>query len=118
MKFRDKTFPPKKFRKLRSTIEIWRLFEGAEKAHKQKSLEISEKPLDSRVSLGHPAGVPAKIPFSVQFHKTKQHEIPWSTDWYTPVCPAGVPGTPGRCPEDYCLKFTCLFLLRFFVVHA
>ena len=36
------------------------------KAHKKKSNKISENPLDGRVSLGHPAGVPAKMPFSVR----------------------------------------------------
>ena len=35
---------------------------GAEEAHKKKSHKVSEKPLDGRVSLGHPAGVPAKMP--------------------------------------------------------
>ena len=38
-----------------------------EKAHKEKSHELSENPLDGRVSQGHPAGVPAKVLFSVRF---------------------------------------------------
>ena len=40
---------------------------GAEKAHKNKSPKIFEIPMDGWVSLGHPAGVPAKRPFSVSF---------------------------------------------------
>ena len=39
----------------------------AKKAHKKKSYKISENPLEGRVSLEHPAGVPAKMPLSVRF---------------------------------------------------
>ena len=45
------------------------------KAHKKKSNEISESPLDSQVSQGHPAGVPANLPFSVTFSKVNNRKF-------------------------------------------
>ena len=44
---------------------------GADEAHKKKTHKISENPLGDRVSLKHPAGVPAKMPFSVRFSIAK-----------------------------------------------
>ena len=49
--------------------------QGAAKAHKKKSHKFSESLLYGRVSLGHPAGVPATLPFSVNFSKEEQQKI-------------------------------------------
>ena len=47
---------------------------GIRKAHKKKSQKISESPLDGWVSLGHPACVPAEMPFSVNFSKANNRK--------------------------------------------
>ena len=45
---------------------------GRRKGTREKSQKISESPLDGQVSLGHPAGVSAKLPFSVRFPFTQR----------------------------------------------
>ena len=44
-----------------------------------------------------------------QFFYSKQQEIPGTPTGRPLFVSPGVPGTPGRCPEDF-LKFMCLFL--------
>ena len=75
--------------------------QGAERAHKNKSHKISGNPVDGRVSLGHPAGVPAKMPFSVitSNRKSLEHRLvdPCLSRWVS----QRHPGTPGRRPADF-----------------
>ena len=75
---------------------------------KKKQHEISERPLESVVSLGHPTGVPARMPFSVIFYSDQQ-EFLGHCPVDTCFVPPGVPGTPSRCPAIF-LKFSCPFL--------
>ena len=60
------------------------------------------------MSEGHPAGVPAKMPFSFSRSKeTKKQEIIPGTPAGTPLfVTPGVPRRPGRCPGEF-LKFMC-----------
>ena len=72
----------------------------AEKAHqKKKAHNISENPLDGWVFVGHPAGVPAKMCFSVSFsivnhRKSLGHRpvYPCLSCRVSQGHPAGVPG--------------------------
>ena len=82
------------------------ILKGAAKAHKKKSHKSSENLLDGRVSLGHPAGVRAKMPFSVRFsivnnRKSLGHRPvdPCLSRRVSQGHPAGVPGI--------FLKFMC-----------
>ena len=62
--------------------------------------------LPSRVSEGHPAGVPTKSPFSVSFFSMVKNNMQSLGEVGTPASgppavPPSVPRTPGRCPEDF-----------------
>ena len=71
-------------------------FLGSRKAaQKKKSHKISENLMDARVSLGDPAGVPAKNALSCQFLFCKQREVPGTPAGRPLFVPPGVPGTPG-----------------------
>ena len=62
------------------------------------------------MSLGHPAGVPAKMPFSVRFFL---QEVPGTPAGRPLSVPPGVPGTSGRCPGDF-LSLCALFFPEFY----
>ena len=82
---------------------------GAEKAHKKKSQKFSENLLDGRVSLGHSAGVLAKMPFSVRLSIANNRKSPG----HRPVDPClsrrVSQGHPAGVPGIF-LKFMCPFL--------
>ena len=54
------------------------------------------------------AGCPGKNALFCVFFYSKHQEIPGTPAGRPLFVPPGVPGTPGRCPEDF-LNFTCLF---------
>ena len=73
---------------------------------RKKSHKISENPLDGLVFVGHPAGVPAKMPFSVRLSIRNNRKClghrpvdPCLSRWVSQKHPAGVPGI--------FLKFMC-----------
>ena len=92
--------------------------QGAEKAHKKKSHKISENPWMAGFSLGHPAGVPAKMPFFVRFSRVNNRKPlghrpvdPCLSHRESQVHPVGVPGIflslcalffpEGRAPRNH-----------------
>ena len=82
----------------------------AQKRHiRKKSHKFSENPLDGRVSLGHPAGVPGKMAFSERFSIVIHRNFlghrsvdPRLSRRMSLGHPAGVPGI--------FLRFMCPFL--------
>ena len=69
-------------------------------------LTISEKPLDGRLWLGHPAGVPAQM---LVLLYSKQPQIPGTLGGRPLFVPPGVRGHPAGVPRIF-LIFICLYL--------
>ena len=88
-------------------------FREQKRPHKKNHIKFLKTPRDTRqVSLGHPAGVPAKMP---AFFVGKQQEIPGRPAGRSLFVPPGFPGTPGRCPGDFSYVYVPLSFLKILV---
>ena len=65
------------------------------------------------MSLGHPAGVPAKRPFFVSVSVVNNKKVPGTLAGRSLFVPPSVAGIPGRCSEDFSYVCVPLSFLTF-----